>query len=486
MKFEDFQLINPLKRAVREIGYEEPTPIQEKAIPVLLEHKDLCGIAQTGTGKTAAFALPILQLLLESGNFRSTKCARALVLLPTRELAIQVADCFEKYAKFTAMNTACVFGGVSDIPQKHALIHGVDVLVATPGRLLDLIAQKAVSLKALEFFVLDEADRMLDMGFIHDIKKIVAMLPAKRQNLFFSATMPPEIAKLAASVLGSNPVRIEVAPQSTPIERIKQVAYHIEKRRKTALLKELLNTRPEMKKVLVFSRTKHGANKISETLEKAGFKCAAIHGNKSQTRRQEALNNFKTEQIRILIATDIAARGIDIDDVTHVINYDLPNEAETFVHRIGRTARAGKDGEAIAFCCPEDNDNLKLIEKVTRVKLPEGDHGIYANLPELQPMPPQQNNPKGKRHGKGNAPRNNATTNESSEVSNNNQQQRQGGHKKQKKANKPSLTTQPSINETAQQINQAPQANASEHRKKRRNRPGSKARKRIRESGDQA
>lgn len=483
MKFEDLDILQPLKRAVKEIGYETPTPIQEKAIPVLLERKDLCGIAQTGTGKTAAFALPILQLLLESGNFRSTKCARALILLPTRELAIQVADCFEKYAKFTAMNVACVFGGVSDIPQKRSLLHGVDVLVATPGRLLDLIAQKAVSLRTLEFFVLDEADRMLDMGFIHDIKKVIALLPAKRQNLFFSATMPPEIAKLAASILGSNPVRIEVTPQSTPIERIKQVAYHIEKRRKTALLKELLNTRPEMKKVLVFSRTKHGANKISEALEKSGITCAAIHGNKSQTRRQEALGNFKCEQIRVLVATDIAARGIDVDDVTHVINYDLPNEAETFVHRIGRTARAGKDGEAIAFCCPEDEQNLKLIEKVTRVKLPEGDHSIYANLPELQPLPPQQNNQKGKGHGKGNAPRNTPQGTSENPNASTQQQQRQGGHKKQKKANKPLATVQQNSMAGVPQGNAA-NAEFKQH-KKRKNRPGSKARKRIRESGAQ-
>lgn len=458
MKFEDLDILQPLKRAVKEIGYEEATPIQEKAIPVLLQKKDLCGIAQTGTGKTAAFALPILQLLLESGNFRSTKCARALVLLPTRELAIQVADCFEKYAKFTAMNVACVFGGVSDIPQKKSLLHGVDVLVATPGRLLDLIAQKSVSLRALEFFVLDEADRMLDMGFIHDIKKIIALLPNKRQNLFFSATMPPEIAKLAASILGKDPVRIEVAPQSTPIERIRQTVYHIEKRRKTALLKELLNTHPEMKKVLVFSRTKHGANKISEALEKSGITCAAIHGNKSQTRRQEALGNFKCEQIRVLIATDIAARGIDIDDVSHVFNYDLPEVPETYVHRIGRTARAGKDGEAIAFCCPDDEPELKAIEKATRIRIPEGDHAIYANLPELQPVQQQQSKGKKHRHGKGNKPK--AET---------------GKHVKAEG------TKSPAEEPRQQTVNQPKHEFQGEFKRKKKNRPGSKARKRIRE-----
>jgi ATP-dependent RNA helicase RhlE len=283
MKFEELPLDELLQKAVREVGYETPTPIQEKAIPPLLEGNDLMGIAQTGTGKTAAFALPILQKLLESGKVREPKCTRVLVLLPTRELAIQVADCFDKYSKYTGLSTACVFGGVSDVPQKRALIRGVDILVATPGRLLDLINQRVISLKKLEYFVLDEADRMLDMGFIHDIRKVVALLPPVRQNLFFSATMPDDITKLASTILRPHPVRIEVAPQSKPIERINQELYHIDKRRKGALLRALLLTRPEMSKVLVFSRTKHGANRISETLEKANIPSAAIHGNKSQT-----------------------------------------------------------------------------------------------------------------------------------------------------------------------------------------------------------
>ena len=384
MKFEELPLANPLQRAVRAVGYETPTPIQERSIPSLLEGKDLLGIAQTGTGKTAAFALPILQRLLDSGKFRSPKTCRALILLPTRELAIQVEDCFKDYAQFTAISTACIFGGVNDNPQKQKLVRGVDVLVATPGRLLDLIGQKAISLKKLEFFVLDEADRMLDMGFIHDIRKVVAMLPQDRQNLFFSATMPEEISKLAATILRPNPVRVEVAPQSTPIERIRQELYRIDKRRKGALLKELLAEHPEMKKVLVFCRTKHGADKIVRVLEKAGIKCAAIHGNKSQNRRQEALGNFKCEQIRVLVATDIAARGIDVDDVSHVFNYDLPNEHETFVHRIGRTARAGKEGVAISFCSPDEESDLRGIEKLTRVKIPEGDQSIYEKLPPPQ------------------------------------------------------------------------------------------------------
>ena len=384
MLFSELPLANPLQRAVRAVGYEQPTPIQEKSIPSLLEGKDLLGIAQTGTGKTAAFALPILQLLLDSGKFRAPKTCRALILLPTRELAIQVEDCFKQYAQFTAISTACIFGGVSDVSQKRNLIRGVDVLVATPGRLLDLINQKAVSLKALEFFVLDEADRMLDMGFIHDIRKVVALLPQNRQNLFFSATMPDDITKLAATILRPNPVRVEVAPQSTPIERIHQELYRIDKRRKGALLKELLLAHPEMKKVLVFSRTKHGADKITRVLEKAGIKCAAIHGNKSQNRRQEALGNFKCEQIRVLVATDIAARGIDVDDVSHVFNYDLPDVPETFVHRIGRTARAGKDGIAISFCAPDEEQDLRAIEKLTRISIPEGDKAIFEKLPQAR------------------------------------------------------------------------------------------------------
>ncbi|MCQ2090104.1 MAG: DEAD/DEAH box helicase [Fibrobacter sp.] len=401
MKFEELPLAQPLQRAVRTVGYENPTPIQEQSIPSLLEGKDLLGIAQTGTGKTAAFALPILQRLLDSGKFRQPKTCRALILLPTRELAIQVEECFKQYAQYTAISTACIFGGVSDVKQKNVLIRGVDVLVATPGRLLDLIGQKAVTLKNVEFFVLDEADRMLDMGFIHDIRKVVGMLPGKRQNLFFSATMPKEISDLAATILSANPVRVEVAPQSTPIERIRQELYRIDKRRKGALLKELLSSHEEMKKVLVFCRTKHGADKIVRVLEKAQIKCAAIHGNKSQNRRQEALGNFKDEKIRVLVATDIAARGIDVDDVTHVFNYDLPNEHETFVHRIGRTARAGKEGVAISFCAPDEEQDLRGIEKLTRVKIPEGDISVFEKLP-----PPQKETPESElRNARGRMPR---------------------------------------------------------------------------------
>ncbi|MBR5692543.1 MAG: DEAD/DEAH box helicase [Fibrobacter sp.] len=467
MLFSELPLANSLQRAIRAVGYEHPTPIQEKSIPSLLEKKDLLGIAQTGTGKTAAFALPILQLLLESGKVRAPKTCRALILLPTRELAIQVEDCFRKYAQFTAISTACIFGGVNDASQKRNLIRGVDVLVATPGRLLDLIGQKAVSLKALEFFVLDEADRMLDMGFIHDIRKVVALLPQNRQNLFFSATMPEDITKLAATILRPNPVRVEVAPQSTPIERIRQELYRIDKRRKGALLKELLLEHTEMKKVLVFSRTKHGADKITRVLEKAGVKCAAIHGNKSQNRRQEALGNFKSEKIRVLVATDIAARGIDVDDVSHVFNYDLPDVPETFVHRIGRTARAGKDGIAISFCSPDEEQDLRAIEKLTRVKIPEGDKAVYEKLP-----PPQKETPESEmRNARGRMSRNDAEKRASKSRE---KRPRDVQPREQQPRDVQPRNAQPRENEKP--------VEGVQHKHRRRNRPGSRARRRMREA----
>ncbi|MEE3341028.1 MAG: DEAD/DEAH box helicase [Hallerella sp.] len=452
MKFSELPLDERLQRAIVDANYTAPTPIQEKAIPPVLEHKDLMGIAQTGTGKTAAFALPILQNLLQGGDSKGQKPIRVLVLLPTRELAIQVSDCFEKYQKYTRLTSACIFGGVSDLPQKRALSRGVDTLIATPGRLLDLINQRVVSLKKLEYFVLDEADRMLDMGFIHDIKKVVALLPQKRQNLFFSATMPPEITKLAASILRTDPVRVEVAPQSTPIERIRQELYRIDKRRKGALLKEMLLEHPEMKKVLVFSRTKHGADKIVRVLEKAKVTCAAIHGNKSQNRRQEALGNFKTEQIRVLVATDIAARGIDVDNVTHVFNYDLPDVPETFVHRIGRTARAGRDGVAISFCAPDEEQDLRAIEKLTRVQIPEGDKAIFEKLP-----PPQKETPE-------------------SEARNSRWRTGKFGGRKAREQKKESAKKEPSEPQAAQKQNANPTPKT--HTGKR---LGSRARRRLRE-----
>lgn len=492
MLFSELPLANPLQRAVRAVGYEQPTPIQEKSIPSLLEGKDLLGIAQTGTGKTAAFALPILQRLLDSGKFRAPKTCRALILLPTRELAIQVEECFKQYAQFTAISTACIFGGVSDVSQKRNLIRGVDVLVATPGRLLDLINQKAVSLKALEFFVLDEADRMLDMGFIHDIRKVVALLPQNRQNLFFSATMPDDITKLAATILRPNPVRVEVAPQSTPIERIHQELYRIDKRRKGALLKELLLAHPEMKKVLVFSRTKHGADKITRVLEKAGVKCAAIHGNKSQNRRQQALGDFKCEQIRVLVATDIAARGIDVDDVSHVFNYDLPDVPETFVHRIGRTARAGKDGIAISFCAPDEEQDLRAIEKLTRISIPEGDKAIYEKLPPQQKETPESEmrNARGRGFPRGGKNRDNNRGNrhdnrQGGQKPENNNQAKHGNEKNRPQQNRPQ-------NKLQNEKRPAPKGEGVQRENQEglrtigKNRPGSRARKRMREAAEAA
>ncbi len=393
----------PLLDAVTEQGYETPTPIQQQAIPPVLAGKDLLGIAQTGTGKTAAFALPILQRLSASGHAREPKCPRALVLAPTRELAIQVEESFLDYGAHLPLRSTCIFGGVGDAPQKAALQKGVDILVATPGRLLDLHQQHCLSLKKLEVFVLDEADRMLDMGFIHDIRKVVALLPANRQNLFFSATMPPDISKLAGTIL-RQPVRVEVVPESTPIERIDQVLYHVDKKGKAVLLRVLLQD-PAITRALVFSRTKHGANRIAENLLKAGITSAAIHGNKSQTRRQEALAGFKNGKIRVLVATDIAARGIDVDGVSHVFNYDLPDVPETYVHRIGRTARAGASGSAVAFCAADETDELKQIEKITRMRIPVADPSpLLARAGELPPdvavsLDDDSDRPRGPRQG---------------------------------------------------------------------------------------
>jgi len=366
--FRDLNLIDPLLKALDAVGYTHPTPIQLKAIPPLLEGHDLLGCAQTGTGKTAAFALPLIQNLKKNPIRYNAKQPRILVLTPTRELAIQVHDNFVEYSKFVNLKTSVIFGGVGQAPQVKSMLGGVDVLVATPGRLLDLINQRHVSLRELEVFVLDEADRMLDMGFIHDIKKIIALLPEKRHNLFFSATMPKEIEQLANTIL-RNPIRVAVAPVSSTAELIEQRVMFVDKDKKRDLLKHLFQD-PSLSKVIIFTRTKHGANKVSEVLTKAGIKSDAIHGNKSQTARQNALNNFKDGKIRALIATDIAARGIDVDDITHVINFELPHEPESYVHRIGRTARAGAKGKAIAFCDAEEKSLLKQIEKVIKMEVP--------------------------------------------------------------------------------------------------------------------
>ncbi len=374
--FADLQLAEPLSRALAADGYETPTPIQQKAIPPLLAGSDLLGIAQTGTGKTAAFALPILHRLAAARRRPTGRTCRALILAPTRELALQIAESFNRYGRFLPLRVTCVFGGVSERPQIKALQPGVDVLVATPGRLLDLIGQRAVSLGELEVFVLDEADRMLDMGFIHDVRRIVRTLPATRQTALLSATMPADIATLARDLL-REPVRIEVTPPATTVERIAQQVMFVDTAKKRELLVHLLQD-SSIRRALVFTRTKHSANKVSEALDKAAVPAAAIHGNKSQGARQKALAQFKDGRLRVLVATDIAARGIDIDDVTHVFNFDLPNEPESYVHRIGRTARAGADGAAVAFCDAGETGYLRDIERTTRQKIPVStDHPFH-------------------------------------------------------------------------------------------------------------
>ncbi|GFZ32330.1 ATP-dependent RNA helicase RhlE [Clostridium zeae] len=362
MFFEELKIIEPILKAIKDEGYTTATPIQEQAIPVILEGKDLEGFAQTGTGKTAAFAIPILQLLHKKKETeRKNINIKALVLAPTRELAIQIEESFSAYGKYTGIKNTAIFGGVSQKAQVERLKAGIDVLVATPGRLLDLVQQKYINLQHIEFLVLDEADRMLDMGLGHDVKRIIAKLPKNRQTMLFSATMPKEISKLIESIL-LNPIKVEVTPVSSTIDTIRQSVYLVEKRNKRHLLTHLLKDK-SIESVLVFSRTKHNANKIAGDLVKAGIQAQAIHGNKSQNSRQLALSNFKEKKIRVLVATDIAARGIDVEKLSHVINFDLPEVPETYVHRIGRTGRAGAEGMAISFCDEEEKDLLKHIEK---------------------------------------------------------------------------------------------------------------------------
>lgn len=368
MTFEKLNLIEPILKALKDQNYTTPTPIQAEAIPTLLEGNDLLGVAQTGTGKTAAFSIPIIQLLHKENTHGGRKGIKALVLTPTRELAIQIEENVKEYSKYTSLRHTVIYGGVPQKKQTDALRAGIDILIATPGRLLDLISQKYISLKTLEFFVLDEADQMLDMGFIHDIKKILPMLPKQRQSLFFSATMPVEIAKLANTIL-HNPTRVEVTPASSTVDKIDQSLYHVDKKDKVDLLIDLLKNK-ELESVLVFARTKHGSDKIAKALNKAGVKTEAIHGNKSQNARQNALKSFKDKTTRVLIATDIAARGIDVDHLSHVFNFDLPNVPETYVHRIGRTGRAGRSGVAIAFCDREELPLLKDIHKLIKKNIP--------------------------------------------------------------------------------------------------------------------
>lgn len=368
MTFKQLMLSEPLLKALNKQGYTTPTPIQQQAIPIVLGKRDLLGLAQTGTGKTAAFALPVLQLLNEQPPSKGYKHTRALVLTPTRELAVQISESFAAYGHYTNIKHEVIFGGVSQSAQTIALRNGTDVLIATPGRLLDLMNQGYVHLDHLEMFILDEADRMLDMGFIHDVKKIIKELPQQKQTLLFSATMPPQITQLVQSLL-HNPVRIEVAPVSSTAEKIEQSVYFIPKQKKQSLLVHLLNERK--KRTLVFTRTKHGADKIAKELKKASIHADAIHGNKSQSARQNALTNFKSGKLKVLVATDIAARGIDVDALEQVINFDLPDVAETYVHRIGRTGRAGASGNAISFCDgKEEMGNLKSINKLIGQKIP--------------------------------------------------------------------------------------------------------------------
>lgn len=366
--FKSLHLIEPLLLALYEEGYTTPTPIQAQSIPIVLSGKDLLGCAQTGTGKTAAFTLPIIQLLLKSATGEKRKKIRSLIVTPTRELAIQIAESFNAYGRHTPLNCTVIFGGVSQGPQVTAIKNGVDVVIATPGRLLDLMNQGFISLRDVEIFVLDEADRMLDMGFVNDVKKLLAVLPKKRQSLFFSATMPPEIVTLANSIL-FHPEKVTVTPVSSTVEIIDQSVYFIDKQNKNALLIDLLKD-SNIKTALVFTRTKHGADKVVQVLTKFGIKAEAIHGNKSQNARQRALTNFKEQTTRVLVATDIAARGIDVDNLAFVVNFEIPNIPETYVHRIGRTGRAGANGTAVSFCDASEKEFLRDIEKLISKKVP--------------------------------------------------------------------------------------------------------------------
>jgi len=399
MTFTSLKIIEPILRALKAEGYTRPTPIQEQSIPILLDGKDLLGCAQTGTGKTAAFAIPILQHIYKkkTGNNKHRK-VKALIVTPTRELAIQIAESFTAYGRYTGIKNTVIFGGVKQGAQTETLRRGVDVLVATPGRLLDLIQQGFITLKDIEYFVLDEADRMLDMGFIHDIRKIIAKLPVVRQSLFFSATMPPDIVKLSRKILG-NPEKVTVRPEQTTAERVDQALYFVNKKGKSKLLIHLLKTEA-IDSALVFSRTKYGANNIVKRLGKANISASAIHGNKSQGARQLALADFKSGNTRVLVATDIAARGIDIDELSHVINYDLPNIPETYVHRIGRTGRAGASGMALSFCDTEERAYLKDIQKLIAQNIPIIDgHPFVDDGTEVSQVsharPPRPTNPQG-------------------------------------------------------------------------------------------
>jgi ATP-dependent RNA helicase RhlE len=395
-QFKDLGVSAPILKALDAEGYATPTPIQKQAIPIVLKGRDLVGLAQTGTGKTAAFALPILDRLSANRKHAGEKSCRALVLAPTRELAAQIGDSFRTYGRFLGLSTAVVFGGASMFKQKQALYRGVDILVATPGRLLDHVSQRSVKLDKVEILVLDEADHMLDMGFIHDLRRIATLLPKQRQSLFFSATMPAPIAELAAQFL-DNPERVAVTPPSTTAERVEQAVIHVDQTKKQDLLHALLADKT-ITRALVFTRTKHGADRVVKKLASAGFDAEAIHGNKSQGQRTRALEAFKKGRARLLVATEIAARGIDVDDVSHVINYDLPNVPEQYVHRIGRTARAGQGGRAISFCAPDERAYLRDIERLTKQSAPVLETDFSLRAPKADERAPRPKGPAQRPH----------------------------------------------------------------------------------------
>jgi ATP-dependent RNA helicase RhlE len=426
MNFNELPLSASIQKALIETGYTQPTPIQEQAIPQVLKGRDLLACAQTGTGKTAAFSLPIIQLLDASKN-SNANAVRCLILTPTRELAIQIGENFSEYGKYTNLQHTVIFGGVGQDSQVRAMKKGVDVLIATPGRLLDLINQKFINLSKLEIFVLDEADRMLDMGFLHDVKKVLGYIPQKRQSLFFSATMAPEIIKLANTIL-NDAVKIEVTPVATTAEKVEQCVYFIDKDNKKLLLVDLMKEL-QMERALVFTRTKHGANRLAQHLEKQGIGAQAIHGNKSQTARQKALEDFKSSRIQILVATDIAARGIDIDELPFVVNYELPNVPESYVHRIGRTGRAGFSGKAIAFCDAEEKVYLKTIQKLIGQEIPVIDNHEYPLLiHHVEPKTQQRNQSRPPRQNSNNPRANNAPNNQQSRSNNNRNRNQKSGY----------------------------------------------------------
>ncbi|MAG61160.1 DEAD/DEAH box helicase [archaeon] len=444
MSFKDLRLNPSIQKAITKQGYTTPTPIQAKSIPDLLEGRDLIGIAQTGTGKTAAFTLPILNLIKPS----YPKKIKTLVVAPTRELAAQIGVSFSKYAEFLKVKHTVIFGGVKQGKQVQELSKGVDILVATPGRLLDLMNQRHISLKDVEFFVLDEADRMLDMGFINDIKKIIKKLPHKRQSLFFSATMSNEVNELAKKLL-NNPIHVEITPQATTVEKIDQHIFFVDQNKKTKLLLELLDEE-EVTSTLIFTRTKHRANKIAKFLNENNIKANAIHGNKTQNARTKAIQNFKKGRVKVLVATDIAARGIDIDKISHVINFELPNEPESYVHRIGRTARAGNKGVAFSFCSAEERNYLRNIERLIKQNIPVEDHQYHsiaaktAKGADAKPPPRKQRQPrkfkrgikpKPKNNSRGKRPRSNNNNNNNNNSNNNVNNKRNRTRKKPR--NKP-------------------------------------------------